>query len=92
MFGFALDGGIDRIGEARAGGRADRVEDLCFVGEVAIRRHRAAADFLSERAHRHTLVSVSGEESRRGGAERVAEIVELILGEGGSRHGHTYTT
>jgi hypothetical protein len=55
-------------------------------------KYRAAADFLSERAHRHTLVSVSGEESRRGGAERVAEIVELILGEGGSRHGDMYTT
>lgn len=88
---FALHGGIKRIAEARARCGTDGVEDLPLVGEVAIRGHRAASDFLGEGPHGDAPVAVSREELRCGGAERVAEVVQLVLGKGIAGHVSLFT-
>jgi hypothetical protein len=87
MIGMAADSGFDRLGETVGSGGTDRVEDLGLVLEIAVGRHRAAADSLGESSHRHTLVAIFRKEAGRLEAEGFSKILELVLGERGTRHG-----
>ena len=65
--------------EPGEGGFTDRLEDRLLVLEVAIRRHRAAAQLGGDRFERHTLEPVLGEETLRDRTELGAKILDLLI-------------
>jgi len=65
------------IGEAAKRLRAYHREDVFLAREVAIRRHRAAADLGRNRAHGHRGVAGRREQPRSGVADAVTEGLDL---------------
>src|SRR6185312_4612481 len=65
---------LQRHGEVQEDARANGGEDLIFVMEIAVRRHRADAQFRRELAHCEAVFAAFGEHARRHVAKFFAEI------------------
>ena len=66
-------------------------EDFVFVAEVAVRRHRAAADFNRNGPHGDSVVAVVCEQGGRGIDHAGTEGCELAFAEARPRHGRCFT-